>query len=264
MRFLLPVLAICALGACAPEVPDSGIGFNAAPGAQPFGTGDAGTIGAPIQPPMTVSDERLPSAESMAGTQPGESDPIGALEATVAAGDSSDIAAEAAAALAATSPNPAPAAITPAPATQTQTVIASAAPAVDPDHPNLSNEQNFAAVKEERSIEGDAALIERNRQQYEVIQPTALPERTGSADPNIVTYALQTSHPRGTRMYSRSGIGLASRAQRACARYPSPDKAQIDFLASGGPERDKLGLDPDGDGYACAWNPAPFRTAVKN
>ena len=41
-------------------------------------------------------------------------------------------------------------------------------------------------------------------------------------------------------------------------------RAQIDFLAKGGPERDRLGVDPDGDGYACAWNPAPFRAAVRN
>ena len=68
----------------------------------------------------------------------------------------------------------------------------------------------------------------------------------------------------GPRDVPKQLSGLAGRAQRACGHYPSPDQAQIDFLASGGPERDKLGLDPDGDGYACAWNPAPFRTAVKS
>ena len=119
-------------------------------------------------------------------------------------------------------------------------------------------------MSSERTIASDAARIEQNRQQYQVIQPTALPTRSGTSDPNIVSYALQTSHPRGTRLYSRSGINLASRAQRACAGYPSPDQAQIDFLAKGGPERDRLGVDPDGDGYACAWNPAPFRAAVQN
>jgi hypothetical protein len=79
-----------------------------------------------------------------------------------------------------------------------------------------------------------------------------------------VNYALQTTHARGTRLYTRTGINLAARAQRVCAGYASADQAQIDFLAKGGPERDRLGVDPDGDGFACAWNPAPFRAAVRN
>ena len=29
-------------------------------------------------------------------------------------------------------------------------------------------------------------------------------------------------------------------------------------------ERDRMGLDPDGDGFACAWDPAPFRLARQN
>jgi hypothetical protein len=40
--------------------------------------------------------------------------------------------------------------------------------------------------------------------------------------------------------------------------------AQIAFLERGGPKRDTLGLDPDGDGFACYWDPAPFRKAVNN
>jgi hypothetical protein len=34
-------------------------------------------------------------------------------------------------------------------------------------------------------------------------------------------------------------------------------------LSNGGPERDRLGLDPDGDGFACYWDPTPFRLARK-
>ncbi len=33
---------------------------------------------------------------------------------------------------------------------------------------------------------------------------------------------------------------------------------------AGGPERDQFGIDPDGDGYACRWDPSPFRKAVGN
>lgn len=125
----------------------------------------------------------------------------------------------------------------------------------------ISQENNFDAVSGERSIEGDAQRLEQNRAQYELIQPQALPQRDGNDQPNIVAFALSTNHPVGTRVYSRAGLNGAARAERNCAQYPSPDQAQLDFLTRGGPLRDRRGLDPDGDGYACSWNPAPFRKA---
>jgi len=125
----------------------------------------------------------------------------------------------------------------------------------------ISQENNFDAVSGERSIQGDAQRLEQNRAQYELIQPQALPQRDGNDQPNIVAFALSTNHPVGTRVYSRAGLNGAARAERNCAQYPSPDQAQLDFLTRGGPLRDRRGLDPDGDGYACSWNPAPFRKA---
>jgi len=130
-----------------------------------------------------------------------------------------------------------------------------------PDNAGISSENNFEAVSEERSIEGDAALIAQNRAQYQVIEPQALPERSGAEQPNIVAFALSTSHPVGTQVYARAGLNGAARAERNCREYASSDQAQTDFLARGGPLRDRRGLDPDGDGYACDWNPAPFRNA---
>lgn len=40
-----------------------------------------------------------------------------------------------------------------------------------------------------------------------------------------------------------------------CAAWPSPEAAQQAFAAQGGPQRDPLGLDPDGDGRVCGWTP---------
>ena len=34
------------------------------------------------------------------------------------------------------------------------------------------------------------------------------------------------------------------------------------FLAQGGPAVDPLGLDPDGDGFVCGWDPARYRSAA--
>lgn len=132
------------------------------------------------------------------------------------------------------------------------------------NNPGISDENNFDAVASRESIESDAARLEANRQQYQVVQPTALPSRAGNAQPNVVQYALQTSHPKGTRVHRRFGVNATAKFQRNCAVYSSADEAQIDFLARGGPDRDRQGLDPDGDGYACGWDPAPFRRAAGN
>lgn len=128
------------------------------------------------------------------------------------------------------------------------------------DNPSLSSEQDFDAVSDARSIEDDAALRERQAAAYRVIEPGALPERTDTAGPNIVAYALQTTNVRGQQVHTRFAPSQ-QRFQRNCANYVTPDAAQRDFLARGGPERDRLGIDPDGDGFACGWDPAPFRAA---
>lgn len=92
--------------------------------------------------------------------------------------------------------------------------------------------------------------------------PAAAPPAVPSGS-NIVAYALATSHPVGQTLYRRTNILGASRFERNCAEYPSDGLAQEAFLSRGGPERDPLGLDPDGDGYACRWDPTPFRNARK-
>ena len=130
-----------------------------------------------------------------------------------------------------------------------------------PGHTGISNENSFEAVTAQRSIAEDAAVIAQNRSQYVQVQPTAVPPRPNDNTPNIVSYALQQNHPRGQQVYGRSSVRF-SNPQQQCAQYRSADLAQEAFLAAGGPQRDRNNLDPDGDGYACAWDPAPFRAAA--
>ena len=126
----------------------------------------------------------------------------------------------------------------------------------------ISNENDFDAVAGRRSIDDDAARIASNRANYQVVQPQALPDRS-DAEPNIVAYALQNSHARGTEIYPRRGFNKANKFARACAEFSHPDQAQIAFLNAGGPTRDRNGMDPDGDGFACDWDPSPFRRAAQ-
>ena len=129
-------------------------------------------------------------------------------------------------------------------------------------HAGISDEQDFSAVSSRETIASDKERIARNRAQYVVVQPKDLPVRPGELGPNIVDYALKTTNNPGTSLYSRSGFGKRD-PLIACAKFASSDFAQQEFLAKGGPEKDKLGLYPDGDGFACSWDPRPFRTALQ-
>lgn len=130
------------------------------------------------------------------------------------------------------------------------------------DNPNISDEQDFAAVSSRETIESDRERLARQSQSMQVAQPEAVPERpSGRAAPNIVSYALSTNNAVGQSIYDRSRNFNQDRYRRACAEFGSSDQAQAAFLAAGGPERDRRGLDPDGDGFACFWDPSPFRTA---
>lgn len=104
----------------------------------------------------------------------------------------------------------------------------------------------------------DARIAEeqlaRARSQLVIVQPGSVPR--AQAGVNIALYAQQTNNAVGERVYARRR-GLS--AGGACGRYPSGDEAQRAFLAAGGPGDDPRNLDPDGDGFACGWDPTPYR-----
>ncbi|MCV2868094.1 hypothetical protein OEW28_05580 [Defluviimonas sp. WL0002] len=137
---------------------------------------------------------------------------------------------------------------------------AAVAAATEPEaaHVGISDEQDFSAVSSRETIESDKERIAQNRAQYQQIAPTALPERTETSAPNLISYALNAPNRLGQTYYKRGGLALSNH-ERACARYQSPEDAQIAFLKAGGPDRDRKNLDPDGDGFACTWDPTPFQ-----
>lgn len=126
---------------------------------------------------------------------------------------------------------------------------------------SISDEQSFAAVSERESIASDAQRLAANRAQYVMIEPTSLPPRPDGSGASIVAYALATTNAPGQQLYDRPGRANQSRFESACAKYGGDDIAQEVFLDNGGPQRDRYGMDPDGDGFACYWDPRPFRAA---
>ena len=131
------------------------------------------------------------------------------------------------------------------------------------DTTRLSDENDFEAVSERQSIESDAERVEKNRALYVLIEPTSLPRRPGSNVPSIVEYAIKTTNPVGTQLYSRQ-FASKTRFDWNCAKYSSQSAAQEAFLVWGGPRVDPKGIDPDGDGFACYWDPKPFRSVLTN
>jgi hypothetical protein len=257
MRTLVTLAAMgsfIALSACNPPVPDSaaGVGLVGDPFAEPLGAGT--TInGDPLVPPSQISSESLPLKDGplpVAPRSPGSS----TVASSYGSGSSADIAAETRAALLAAGANSGQVPVEASPSNPAPALVGSR---------SLSDENSFEAVASRQTIESDAERLQQQRSQYQQVQPTALPAQTGVRDPNIVQYALATSHPRGTKMHSRAGINLRARSARNCAGFSSPELAQVAFLEAGGPQRDRQALDPDGDGYACGWDPSPYRLAIR-
>ncbi len=129
------------------------------------------------------------------------------------------------------------------------------------DTTSLSDENDFKAVAARQSIESDAKRLAERRAKYIVIEPTDLPVRPGTNEISIIEYALRTTNPVGVEIYRRSGLYNEELYLRSCNFYASPSEAQQVFLKRNGPKMDWLGIDPDGDGFACSWDPTPFRLA---
>lgn len=125
-------------------------------------------------------------------------------------------------------------------------------PALDQDRINLMQwtleQQKIDAAKAQ-------ADLENARRQLVVYPTTNVPTENGV---NIALFAKQTTNTVGQSVYDRS-FGARVSGMGSCSRYRSADDAQRAFLAAGGPDRDTLGLDPDGDGFACDWDPSTYR-----
>lgn len=250
-RTLLAMTAGGLLAACQPAIPDSG-DINTGRGVG-FGDGSFEAEQRARDAALAGDGSYMPAASEVTA-QPLDD---GSPEAT---------AAETARVLAATRPGGPSNGLGNDAATNSGVAPVNASPSNPPpaavNAVGISNENNFDAVSGQRSIQDDAARVAANRAQYEVVQPEALPERR-NVGPNIVAYALQTNQSVGQQIYSRIGFNKARKFERACAQYGHADQAQIAFLEAGGPEKDRLGMDPDGDGFACDWDPTPFRRAAQ-
>jgi hypothetical protein len=260
---VLVALVLAACGGAPPNDVAQGVGFS---DLQAFEARRAALRGEPplrpstnvVSPVAPVSAALPPPPTPPRATPVAQPAPVSVARASAPAPSPAPEAASVAAAARAALQAAQPPASAPAPAAP---IATSAPPPVDRSNPGISDEQDFAAVAGRETIESDAERIARMQAERVVIAPTAIPDRPEGLGPNIIDYALATSHPLGERRYTRRPIS-DERHQRACLAFRSADLAQEWFLQNGGPGRDRQGLDPDGDGYACGWNPGVFRAAA--
>lgn len=239
MRILIPLLSVAAIAACSPPIPDSapqGVGFE--------------------NYDNYISQKRARDAQLSRGVQQPVAvtpvQPQGQLQGQ----PQTEAQATAAAAVAAIQPTGQATGIAQQPGAPLDARVASS------DNAAISDEQDFGAVASRQSIASDAQRRANQSAQYQVVAPTALPDRPQGTAPTPIEFAVQVQHPVGQKTYTRSAIGRNKTAAN-CARYATSDLAQEAFLNAGGPNKDKLKLDPDGDGYACGWNPAKYRQLVR-
>jgi len=221
-KFVMISVSCMALAACTPQVPNSGAGV----GFDDYATYELERARREAQ----LQGTPLPSGTAIVPPVAGADDGV----------SSGDLAAAGIGGAAADVPDAAP-----------RSALAS--------NPDISDEQNFDAVASRESIESDAERRARQAAAYQLIEATAVPDRQGDTGPNIVRYALQAPNDLGESVFTRAGLSGEGRFVRNCAKYRTPDDAQRDFLTRGGPQRDRLGIDPDGDGFACGWDPQAFR-----
>ena len=75
---------------------------------------------------------------------------------------------------------------------------------------------------------------------------------------NVAKFARDTKNKIGEKIYTRLGSSIYDNWSE-CSKFKTKDEAQRKFLEKGGPYKDRFNLDPDGDGFACEWDPIIYR-----
>jgi len=252
-RAVSALVLVAVLAACQQRVPDSGLGVSENAYATYRAEQQRRAAGGLVPERPVISSEQLGSGTRRADADLPQSivDAVeraeGGPRETAGSSEAGDAAAEGVAPLDVERTSP------PLPDETPRAV------AVDTDNPGISDSQDFEAVSERRTREQDAARLQAQRENYRMIPAEPLPE--DATIPSVARFALSTRHPVGRKMYRRGILGGIF--GDPCSDYATPDDAQLAFLEAGGPERDRLGLDPDGDGYACGWSPDPYRQMLR-
>ena len=116
-------------------------------------------------------------------------------------------------------------------------------------------QQNTEKLKAEK-------FLSEARKKRIIITPEQIEETYQNSDINLARYARQASNLVGEKIYVR--LSKRNKKSDPCFRFISDDDSQRFFLEKGGPVKDLWNLDPDGDGFACKWNPDSYKKFYSN
>ncbi|MDG2474569.1 MAG: hypothetical protein P8M50_04730 [Paracoccaceae bacterium] len=109
--------------------------------------------------------------------------------------------------------------------------------------------------------EAEKLLLEAKKKRT-VVEPNQTDDLDQKSEVNIALYARQNLNAVGNKIFNR--IQTKKNNSDPCLRFLSADDAQRFFLEKNGPDSDFWNLDPDGDGFACKWNPEQYRKLNTN
>lgn len=109
------------------------------------------------------------------------------------------------------------------------------------------------AIAESEAQSGGGVFDNVQPQQASDVRPPPL-------IPRVAAFALRTTHQPGERQWRRNP--LRRDGSSICGQFATRDEAQDRFLRDGGPERDPNGMDPDGDGFVCGFDPNALRASA--
>ena len=130
------------------------------------------------------------------------------------------------------------------------------------DNQSLSQNHNqidlSLSTLEEQIIDKEKAAKKLQQARDERIEIEIKNPNNNQIEVNVARFARETNNKVGENVFSRNGFSIYNHWNE-CAKFKNKDEAQRKFLKTGGPYTDKFNLDPDGDGFACKWDPKAYR-----
>ena len=108
--------------------------------------------------------------------------------------------------------------------------------------------------KIERKLAAESLLAARNERVIIQIDE----KNFEKSEVNIASFARNSLFKINEKNFKRL-ISLKFNSIIECSKFANSDDAQRYFLTNGGPHENPNNLDPDGDGFACQWDPKIFR-----
>ena len=111
---------------------------------------------------------------------------------------------------------------------------------------------------EQQNIDKEMAAKKLENARKERIEIEVENSKNYSEYVNVARFARETKNKKGEKIYTRLSFSIYDNWNE-CSKFKTKDEAQRTFLTDGGPYKDRFNLDPDGDGFACEWDPAIYR-----